>query len=259
MCVMNPRILRSCGNKILSQHGSWRRKNTTISTSSGHVENPFPLSSFIPAVVESTPRYERVMDIYSRLLRERIICLHGPINDTLSSIVTSQLLFLESEDPGRPLFMYINSPGGVVTAGLAIYDTMQYIKCPITTICVGQAASMGSLLLAGGSPGQRYALPNSKIMLHQPSGGVQGMASDIQIQATEILRTRARLNLLYQFHTGMDLRKIEQVMDRDTYLTADDAMSFGVIDAVISTREGSTKQTADLSSVKHSINPENFT
>lgn len=170
--------------------------------------------NFIPAVIESTPRYERVMDIYSRLLRERIICLHGPINDELSSVVTSQLLFLESEDPSRPVFMYINSPGGIVTAGLAIYDTMQYIKCPITTICVGQAASMGSLLLAGGSPGQRYALPNSKIMLHQPSGGVQGMASDIQIQAQEIQRTKNRLNLLYQFHTGADIKIIERAMDR---------------------------------------------
>ena len=170
--------------------------------------------NFVPAVIESTPRSERFMDIYSRLLRERIICLHGPISDDLSSVVTSQLLFLESEDPGRPLFMYINSPGGVVTAGLAIYDTMQYIRCPITTLCVGQAASMGSLLLAGGSPGQRYALPNSKIMLHQPSGGVQGMASDIQIQALEIQRTKNRLNLLYQFHTGMDIAVIEQAMDR---------------------------------------------
>lgn len=174
----------------------------------------FMPTGFIPAVIESTPRYERVMDIYSRLLRERIICVHGPINDELASVVTSQLLFLESEDPGRPLYMYINSPGGVVTSGLAIYDTMQYIKCPITTICVGQAASMGSLLLAGGSPGQRYALPNSKIMLHQPSGGVQGMASDIQIQAQEIQRTKNRLNLLYQFHTGADINIIEQAMDR---------------------------------------------
>jgi ATP-dependent Clp protease protease subunit len=154
------------------------------------------------------------MDIYSRLLRERIITLHGPINDLLASVVTSQLLFLESEDPNSPVFMYINSPGGVVTAGMAIYDTMQYIRCPITTICMGQAASMASLLLAGGSPGHRYALPNARIMLHQPSGGVQGMASDIQIQAQEIIRTRARLNLIYQFHTKMDLGIIEQVMDR---------------------------------------------
>lgn len=187
----------------------WKRDISFV-----HDSAPVMPTGFIPAVIESTPRYERVMDIYSRLLRERIICVHGPINDELSSVVTSQLLFLESEDPGRPLFMYINSPGGVVTSGLAIYDTMQYIKCPITTLCVGQAASMGSLLLAGGSPGQRFALPNSKIMLHQPSGGVQGMASDIQIQAQEIQRTKNRLNLLYQFHTGADIKIIEQAMDR---------------------------------------------
>jgi ATP-dependent Clp protease protease subunit len=171
-------------------------------------------SIVIPAVIESTARYERSMDIYSRLLRERIISLHGPIDDQLSSIVTSQLLFLESEDPKRPIFMYINSPGGIVTAGLAIYDTMQYISNPITTFCVGQAASMGSLLLTAGSPGCRFALPNSKIMVHQPSGGVQGMASDIQIQAQEILRTKRRLNLLYQFHTGQEMQLIEQAMDR---------------------------------------------
>lgn len=204
---------------------------------------------FVPAVVESTPRYERVMDIYSRLLRERIICVHGPVEDQLASIVTSQLLFLEAEDPSKPIFMYINSPGGVVTAGLAIYDTMQYIKPGVTTICFGQAASMGSLLLAGGSPGQRFALPNSKIMLHQPSGGVQGMASDIQIQAKEILRTRTRLNLLYQHHTGKSISDIETVMDRDTYMTAGDAQAYGIIDHILTTREGSGKETADLSDV----------
>jgi len=154
------------------------------------------------------------MDIYSRLLRERIICLHGPVNDQVSSLVTSQLLFLESEDPEKTVYIYINSPGGIVTAGLAIYDTMQYIKPKICTICLGQAASMGSLLLAGGSPGQRFALPNSKIMLHQPSGGVQGMASDIEIQAQEILRTRTRLNKLYRHHTNQDLQSIIKVMDR---------------------------------------------
>jgi ATP-dependent Clp protease, protease subunit len=195
--------LSSCTSKIL-------KKSFSILSDFPH----FAPSAFIPAVVEATPRYERVMDIYSRLLRERIICVHGPIDDELASVVTSQLLFLESEDPGRPLSMYINSPGGVVTSGLAIYDTMQYIKCPITTLCIGQAASMGSLLLAGGSPGLRYALPNSKIMLHQPSGGVQGMASDINIQAQQIQRTKDRLNLLYQFHTGMDIKTIERVMDR---------------------------------------------
>ena len=154
------------------------------------------------------------MDLYSRLLRERIILLHGPVNDQIASLVTSQLLYLEADDPEKPVYLYINSPGGIVTAGLAIYDTMQYIKPKVSTICMGQAASMGSLLLAGGSPGQRFALPNSKIMLHQPSGGVQGMASDIEIQAAEILRTRKRLNILYQHHTGQDIKAIERVMDR---------------------------------------------
>eukprot|EP01041_Mallomonas_annulata_P011247 gene11247-23522_t len=212
------------------------------------IEQPF--MSVVPAVIEQTPRYERVMDIYSRLLRERIICLHGPVNDQLASLVTSQLLFLEAEDPDKPVFLYINSPGGVVTAGLAIYDTMQYIKPQICTICMGQAASMGSLLLAGGSPGKRFALPNSKIMLHQPSGGVQGMAADIQIQAFEILRTRSRLNTLYQHHTGKELKEIEKVMDRDTFLTADEAKEFGVIDHIMLTREGSGKLTADLNILK---------
>ena len=211
---------------------------------------PFmPTSAFIPAVVESTPRYERVMDIYSRLLRERIICIHGPVEDQLASIVTSQLLFLEAEDPEKPIYMYINSPGGVVTAGLAIYDTVQYIRPAVSTICFGQAASMGSLLLTAGTPGQRYALPNSKIMLHQPSGGVQGMASDIEIQAQEILKTRARLNVLYHHHTGQEISSIEKIMDRDTYMTAEEAKEYGVIDHILTTREGSGKTTADMSSL----------
>lgn len=192
------------------------------------------------------------MDIYSRLLRERIICLHGPVNDQIASLVTSQLLYLEAEDTERPVFIYINSPGGVVSAGLAIYDTMQYIKPKVVTICMGQAASMGSLLLSGGSPGQRFALPNSKIMLHQPSGGVQGMASDIQIQAQEILKTRNRLNLLYHHHTSRKLEDIERVMDRDTYMTAEEAKEFGVIDRILDTREGSGKTIADLSRIRGS-------
>lgn len=208
-----------------------------------------PTSAFIPAVIESTPRYERVMDIYSRLLRERIICLHGPVEDQLASLVTSQLLFLEAENPEKPIYMYINSPGGIVTAGLAIYDTMQYIRPTVSTICFGQAASMGSLLLAAGSPGQRYALPNSKIMLHQPSGGVQGMASDIEIQAQEILKTRSRLNMLYHHHTGQEIKSIEKIMDRDTYMTSEEALKYGVIDELLTTREGSTKTTADLSNL----------
>lgn len=227
---------------------SFFAKNTRRSYLTEIAEPPHSfMTSVVPAVIESTPRFERVMDIYSRLLRERIICLHGPVNDQLASLVTSQLLFLEAEDPDKPVFLYINSPGGIVTAGLAIYDTMQYIKPKVVTICMGQAASMGSLLLAGGSPGQRFALPNSKIMLHQPSGGVQGMASDIQIQAQEIVRTRSRLNVLYQHHTGKDIQDIERVMDRDSFFTANEAKEFGVVDHIILTREGSGKSTADLS------------
>jgi ATP-dependent Clp protease protease subunit len=188
-------------------------------------------------VLESTPKYERAMDIYSRMLRERVIFVMSQINDHVASIVTAQLLFLESEDTEKPIAMYINSPGGLVTAGLAIYDTMQYIRPQVKTICIGQAASMGSLLLAGGSPGHRYALPNSKIMLHQPSAGVHGMASDIAIQAEEILKTRARLNRLYQHHTSQELAAIEKVMDRDTFMTAEDAKLFGVVDVILQTRE----------------------
>ncbi len=232
-----------------------KRCLSSVSSNGSSSSPPFtpPMMGFVPAVVESTPRYERVMDIYSRLLRERIICVHGPVEDQLSSIVTSQLLFLEAEDPDKAIYMYINSPGGVVTAGLAIYDTMQYIKPEVSTICFGQAASMGSLLLAGGSPGKRFALPNSKIMLHQPSGGVQGMASDIEIQAQEILRTKSRLNMLYHHHTGQAIDSIEKIMDRDTYMTAEDAQSYGVIDYILTTREGSEKSTADLSSISHTF------
>lgn len=196
-----------------------------------------PTAQLVPMVLESTPRYERVMDIYSRLLRERVICVHGPINDHMASIVTAQLLFLEAEDAEKPVSMYINSPGGSVTAGMAIYDTMQYIKPQVSTICMGLAASMGSLLLSGGSKGHRFALPNSKVMLHQPSGGIEGMAADIAIQAEEILKTRARMNLLYSHHTGQNIGTIEKIMDRDTYMTAHEAKNFGVVDTIMTTRE----------------------
>ena len=180
----------------------------------------------IPTVIEKTPQGERAYDIYSRLLKDNIIFLNGEVRHESAGLIIAQLLFLASEDPKKEIKLYINSPGGVVTSGLAIYDTMQYIKCPITTLCIGQAASMGSLLLAGGSPGLRYALPNSKIMLHQPSGGVQGMASDINIQAQQIQRTKERLNLLYQFHTGMDIKTIERVMDRCDMLMFDNARQY---------------------------------
>jgi ATP-dependent Clp protease protease subunit len=179
---------------------------------------------------------ERSFDIYSRLLRERIICVHGQVTDQMASLVTAQLLFLESEQPNRPVYMYINSPGGVVTAGMAMYDTMQYIRSDVHTICMGQAASMGSLLLAGGAPGCRFALPNARIMLHQPSGGAQGMASDIEIQATEILRTRANLNRIMALHTGQPLEEIERVMDRDYFMDAQQAVNFGVVDHILDKR-----------------------
>ena len=199
----------------------------------------------VPMVLESSAMGERAFDIYSRLLRERIICVHGEVNDQMASLVTAQLLFLEAESPNRPLYMYINSPGGVVTAGMAMYDTMQYIRPEVHTICMGQAASMGSLLLAGGSPGCRFALPNARIMLHQPSGGAQGMASDIEIQAQEILRTRANLNKLYVSHTGQPLEDIERVMDRDTFMNAEQAIAFGVIDAVLEKRETQEEEDAE--------------
>lgn len=226
----------------------------------------------IPVVLESGATGERSFDIYSRLLRERIVCVHGEVNDAMASVVTAQLLFLEAEDPDSPLYMYINSPGGSVTAGMAMYDTMQYIRPKVHTIAMGQAASMGSLLLAGGSTGCRKALPNATVMLHQPSGGAQGMASDIHIRAQELLRVRSRLNDLFVYHTGQGrkhriqqlqqqdetetntsdelvdpssivtdpvevLKEIEAVMDRDTFMTADQALRFGIVDEILIKRE----------------------
>jgi len=187
-------------------------------------------------VIEHSSRGERAYDIFSRLLKERIICINGPIADDTASVVVAQLLFLESENPQKPINMYINSPGGVVTAGLAIYDTMQYIKSPVTTLCIGQAASMGSLLLAAGSHGERRALPNARVMIHQPSGGASGQASDIAIHAKEILKTRERLNGLYAKHTVQKIEKIEQFMDRDTFMSPEEAKEFGLIDEVIEHR-----------------------
>ncbi|MBN9144739.1 MULTISPECIES: ATP-dependent Clp endopeptidase proteolytic subunit ClpP [Novosphingobium] len=192
--------------------------------------------ALIPVVVEQSSRGERSFDIYSRLLRERIIFVTGQIEDHMASVIVAQLLFLESENPTKDISMYINSPGGVVTAGLSIYDTMQYIKPKVSTVCIGQACSMGSFLLAAGEPGQRIALPNARIMIHQPSGGAQGMASDIEIQAREILRIRARMNNLYVKFTGKSLEEIEAAMDRDTFLEADEALKFGLIDKVFERR-----------------------
>jgi ATP-dependent Clp protease protease subunit len=194
------------------------------------------MNALVPMVVEQTNRGERAYDIYSRLLKERIIFLTGPIYDELASLVCAQLLFLESENPKKDIAFYINSPGGVITAGMAIYDTMQYIQPKIMTVCIGQAASMGSLLLAAGAPGKRFALPNSRIMVHQPSGGARGQASDIEIQAREILKLRARLNEVYVKHTGQSLEEIERSMDRDKFMSADEAKGFGIVDEVVERR-----------------------
>lgn len=193
-------------------------------------------NSLVPMVIEQTNRGERAFDIYSRLLKERIIFLTGGVNDGVASLICAQLLFLESENPSKDIAFYINSPGGVVTAGMAIYDTMQYIRCDVSTMCVGLAASMGSLLLTAGAKGKRYGLPNSRIMIHQPSGGFQGQAADIEIQAREVLTLRARLNNIYVKHTGKELEQIERAMDRDNFMSADDAKDFGLIDHVVTER-----------------------
>jgi ATP-dependent Clp protease, protease subunit len=190
----------------------------------------------VPMVVEQTNRGERAYDIYSRLLKERIIFVVGPVNDGMASLVCAQLLFLESENPKKEISLYINSPGGVVTSGLAMYDTMQYIRPEIATVCVGLAASAGSLLLTAGRKGKRFSLPNSNIMIHQPSGGFQGQASDIEIHAKEILKTRDRLNKIYVRHTGQDLKSIEDAMERDRFMTPQEAKEFGLVDEVISER-----------------------
>lgn len=192
--------------------------------------------ALIPVVVEQSSRGERSFDIYSRLLRERIIFVTGEVEDHMASVIVAQLLFLESENPSKDISMYINSPGGVVTAGLAIHDTMQYIKPRVSTVCIGQACSMGSFLLAAGEPGMRIALPNARIMIHQPSGGARGMASDIEIQAREILRLRQRMNQHYANYTGKTLAEIEKAVDRDTWLDADEAKEFGLVDKVFESR-----------------------
>ena len=194
------------------------------------------MNALVPMVVEQTNRGERAYDIYSRLLKERIIFLVGPVDDIVSSLVCAQLLYLESENPAKDISFYINSPGGLVSAGLAIYDTMQYIRPEMSTVCIGQAASMGSLLLAAGAPGKRFSLPHSRLMIHQPSGGFQGQAADIEIHAREILTLRARLNQIYVRHTGQDIGVIEEAMDRDKFLSPEEAKAFGLIDEVVESR-----------------------
>ena len=204
---------------------------------------PEQMNNLIPMVVEQSSRGERAYDIYSRLLKERIVFVVGTINDSVASLVTAQLLFLESENPNKDISFYINSSGGAVTSALAIYDTMQYIKPDITTVCIGQAASMGSLLLTAGSRNKRYALPHSRIMVHQPSGGVEGQASDIQIHANEILTIRKKLNEIYVKHTGQNIKKIEEYLDRDSFMGPEEAKSFGLIDKIVNKRE-------DIESIK---------
>ena len=194
------------------------------------------IMSYIPMVVEQNGRGERVFDIYSRLLKERIIFLTDQVNDYTANLICAQLLFLESEDPKKDIYFYINSPGGVVTSGLSIYDTMQYIRPKVITLCMGQAASMGSLLLTAGEPGYRYSLPNSRIMIHQPSGGCQGQATDIEIHAKEILNLKSRLNNMYVKHTGRTLEEVERAMERDNFMDPDTALKFGLIDKIIEKR-----------------------
>ena len=195
------------------------------------------MNNLIPMVVEQTARGERAYDIYSRLLKERIIFLVGTVNDNIASLVTAQFLFLESENPKKEIFFYINSPGGLVTSGLGIYDTMQYIKSPVSTLCIGQASSMGSFLLAAGEKGKRFSLPNSRIMVHQPSAGFQGQATDIQIHAKEILSLKERLNKIYSKHTGKSIKEISQALERDKFMTAEEAKDFGLIDTVVEKRK----------------------
>lgn len=201
------------------------------------MRDPDMLMSLVPMVVEQTSRGERAFDIFSRLLKERIIFLTGPVEDGMASLITAQLLFLESENPKKEIAMYINSPGGVVTSGLAIYDTMQYIRSPVSTVCLGMAASMGSFLLAAGEPGHRIALPNARIMVHQPSGGFRGQASDIERHAEDIIKTKRRLNELYAKHTGKPVEDIERALDRDNFLSAEEAKTFGLVDHVYEKRD----------------------
>ena len=202
------------------------------------------MNSLIPMVVEQTGKGERAYDIYSRLLKERIVFLVGPVNDAVASLVTAQLLFLESENPNKEISFYINSPGGLVTAGLGIYDTMQYINSPVSTLCIGQASSMGSFLLSAGEKGKRYSLPNSRIMVHQPSAGFQGQATDIQIHAKEILSFKERLNKIYSKHTGKSIKEISDALERDYFMTADEAKKFGLIDSVVEKKENKTLHLA---------------
>lgn len=206
--------------------------------------NEIYMNTLVPMVVESTNRGERAYDIYSRLLKERIVFLTGPVFDQVGALIAAQLLFLEAENPSKDISFYINSPGGAVTSGLAIYDTMQYIRCDVSTVCIGQAASMGSLLLSAGAPGKRYALPNARVMVHQPSGGFHGQASDIEIHAREILALRGRLNEIYVKHCDQTLEKVEEALDRDRFMSPAEAQEFGIVDEVVEHRVPTEDETA---------------
>lgn len=219
-----------------------RLRRNSMKADTMHDPAEIYMNSLVPMVVEQTNRGERAYDIYSRLLKERIIFVVGPISDSISSVVCAQLLYLEAENPKKDISMYINSPGGVVTSGLAMYDTMEYIRPDVSTVCIGQAASMGSLLLTAGAAGKRYSLPNAKIMIHQPSGGFQGQASDIEIHAREILKTRARLNEIYVKHTGRKVEDIESGMERDNFMVPEEAKKFGLIDEVVDKRPLDAKE-----------------
>jgi ATP-dependent Clp protease protease subunit len=199
-------------------------------------DHDWTMNTLVPMVVEQTNRGERAYDIYSRLLKERIVFLIGPVTDGVASLISAQLLFLESENPNKDIAFYINSPGGYITSGMAIYDTMQYIRPEVSTVCIGQASSMGSLLLAAGQPGKRFCTPNARVMVHQPSGGAQGQAADIEIQAREILKMRTRMNEIYSRHTGQTLDAIEEATERDRFMSAEEAKAFGIVDSVIEKR-----------------------
>jgi ATP-dependent Clp protease protease subunit len=229
-------VRRSGGHGIDPDFDPTTRPSRTGTETTMSESHEIQASSLVPMVVEQTNRGERAYDIFSRLLKERIIFLTGPINDGVASLVCAQLLYLESDNPNKDISFYINSPGGVVSSGLAIYDTMQYIRPDVSTVCIGQAASAGSLLLMAGAKEKRFALPNAKIMVHQPSGGFQGQATDIEIHAREILETRRRLNEIYAKHTGQPLKTIEEAMERDKFMSAEDSKEFGLIDAVVQER-----------------------
>jgi ATP-dependent Clp protease protease subunit len=201
--------------------------------------------NLVPMVVEQTARGERAYDIYSRLLKDRLIFIVGPVEDQMANLIVAQLLYLESENPNKDIHVYINSPGGVVSSGLAVYDTMQFINCDVSTICIGQAASMGALLLAGGTKGKRYALPHSRVMVHQPSAGYQGQVTDISIHAEEVIALKARLNDIMAKHTGQDIKKIERDLERDNFMGAEAAMKYGLIDTVLADRKGLSSATED--------------